>query len=272
MLSRVVESQGCYETQKLSEDELDLDKLRVRFITLRKLRLMAGRRRLGVAWLILDPVVISLVYLFVFTVIRSNPNPTVLFIGISMFNIFSKSVKSGVSSISDFSGGLRVERVRTRVLTSSMLQYRIIDSLLQSIGVSVILYFGIGVSLAGILSFIILSTLLGIVAEGFGLNIAIHAKRTPDLSNIVNYILLLMFFGSPALYSMTITEGWHYRINEFNPFTYFVEFARKNAGAESAIDDLMGPEMYCITIILSILAIRGYKTLDKQRWEVSSWS
>ena len=66
MLSRVVESEGCYETQKLSEDELDLDRLRVRFITLRKLRLMAGRRRLGVAWLILDPVVISLVYLFVF--------------------------------------------------------------------------------------------------------------------------------------------------------------------------------------------------------------
>ena len=224
------------------------------------------------AWLILDPVVISLVYLFVFTVIRSNPNPTILFIGISMFNIFSKSVKSGVSSISDFSGGLKAERVRTRVLTASMFQYRIIDSLLQSVGVSVILYFGIGISLFGVLSFIILSTILGILAEGFGLNIAIHAKRTPDLSNIVNYILLLMFFGSPALYSMTITEGLHYRINELNPFTYFVEFARKNAGAESAIDDLIGMEMYCICVILSVLAIRGYRTLDRQRWEISSWS
>ena len=49
---------------------------------------MAGRKELGSLWLVLHPVLLSLVYLFVFTVIRSNPNSVNIFVGISMFNIF----------------------------------------------------------------------------------------------------------------------------------------------------------------------------------------
>ena len=51
-----------------------------------------------------------------------------------MFNMFSSSVRSGVNSVSDFSAGIKAERVRTGVITRAMLNYRAIDVLLQSIG------------------------------------------------------------------------------------------------------------------------------------------
>ena len=54
------------------DSEKKIDSSRVSFIVRRKIRNLAGRRRLGAFWLILHPIVLSLVYLFVFTVIRSS--------------------------------------------------------------------------------------------------------------------------------------------------------------------------------------------------------
>ena len=144
-MSLRITSDSCSEEDLLTEDEVRLDKSRVNFILRRKIRGMAGRKRLGSLWMILHPVMLSLVYLFVFTVIRSNPNSVNIFIGISMFNIFSSSIKSGVNSVSDFSGGIKGERVRTRVVSRAMLNYRMVDVLLQSSGVSVILVLFLGV-------------------------------------------------------------------------------------------------------------------------------
>ena len=91
-MSLKITSDSCSEESSLTEDEVRLDKSRVNFILRRKIRGMAGRKRLGSLWMVLHPVMLSLVYLFVFTVIRSNPNSVNIFIGISMFNIFSSSI------------------------------------------------------------------------------------------------------------------------------------------------------------------------------------
>jgi len=98
-------------------------------------------------------------------------------------------------------------------------------------------------------------------------------KRMPDLYPIVNnYFLLLMFFGSPAFYSMTLTNGLHYRINEFNPFAYFVEGVRYACGSVSEITELSISLTAGVTFTVIFLSFRGYSSLDRQRWEASSWS
>ena len=221
--------------------------------------------------MILDPIDFSLVYLFVFSVIRSNPDLATILIGISLFRILQSGFKSGVASVKDFSGGIKGERVRTRVLTNSMIRYRLIDSSLQSIGVASILLL-INTEVLGIISFLICSQVLGLISEGLGLNLAIYARRIPDLSNFVNYFLLLMFFGSPALYPMEVTSGIHYRLNELNPFTYFAEFVRQSSGLESVFHELNYVHMLVILSVILLLSFRGYNSLERQRWEVSSWS
>ena len=262
----------CSEEGGLTDEEISLDKSRVGFIIRRKIRGLAGKRRLGSLWLILHPVMLSLVYLFVFTVIKSNPNVVNIFVGISMFNIFSSSIKSGVNSVQDFSGGIKGERIRTGVISRAMLSYRVIDVLLQVSGVSLILILFLGVDIVGILWFVSLCSIIGVTAELFALNLSLAVRRVPDISNLIDYFLMLMFFGSPVLYPMAITEGFHKRVNELNPFTYFVESARKSVGVESVIDELIGIEAFIIMLMLIFLAVRGYTTLDRFRWEVSSWS
>ena len=271
-MRRVIDESGCKEVGPLSEEESSLDNRRSNFILRRKLRVLAGRRRLGMAWLVLDPIVIALVYLFVFTVVRSRPSLESILIGIGLFRIFQTSVKSGTNSIKDFSGGLTSERVRTRVLVSSMIKYRILDNSLQSSGIALILLVWFDVPITGVLVFLMAAQALGILGEGFGLNLSTAVRKLPDLSNLVNHFLLFMFFASPVLYPMEKMEGLHYKANEYNPFAFFAEGTRHYTDNPSVFLDLSPEVGTMILLTLLILTFRGISSLDRQRWEVSSWS
>ena len=271
-MERVITPESCIELGTLTTEDKLLDKNRTKFILKKKFMKISGRRRLGLLWMILDPIVTSLVYLFVFTVLRGSPRVETIFIGITLFRLMQVSLKTGMNSIDDFSGGLRAERVRTRVLKSSMLRYRIIDSFLQSFGVALILLFVYDLPILGIIVFLFISQIVGLLAEGAGMNLAPFAKNIPDLKNLVNYFLMVLFFASPALYPMSYAEGLHYRLNELHPFPYFVETARYFAGLDSVIIDLDYRLFAFFSIILIFLTIRGYALIDKLRWRITTWS
>jgi len=271
-MERKINHGWCRDSRPLDEGELSLDRARSWFILRKKIRTVVGSRVLGSFWLILDPIVLSAVYLFVFTVIRSNPSAQSLFIGISMYRIFSASIKSGVASVGDFSGGIKAERIRSRVIVSSAIMYRIFDNSMQSIGVAIILLVGFHVDLIGVVAFIIASQIMGITAEGLGLNLSLVVRRIPDLNNLISHFLLLMFFASPVLYPLSRAKGLHYTINEYNPFTYFVEFARYFADLESAFLYLDSGLSIILMSMVALLALRGYASIDRVRWEVSAWS
>lgn len=271
-LTRTIDNSGCRDSQYFLDSDNDLDKNRVSFVFDRRLRNLIGRRKLGIAWLILDPIFYSLIYLFVLTVVRTSPDPRILFIGVSMFRVFSSSFKSGTNSVSDFSGGIKAERVRTKVIRNSLFRFRVFDSVIQGSGVAIILFF-LDVKIIGVLSYAVLCIIMSIMAEGVGLNLSLILRRMPDLKDVINnYFMLLLFFGSPAFYSMSITTGVHYKVNEFNPFAYFVEMARHYCGTESEMMELIGLNSIIVMILVLFLAIRGYLVLDRQRWEESYWS
>ena len=186
-MKRVITRESCFESSR-SENEKIIDKKRISFMVRSKIRGIYGNKWLGSIWLILDPVATALVYLLVLTVVRSNPSPESLFIGVSLFRIFQTSFKSGVNSVSDFTGGIKVERVRTLVVVTSMIRYRLLDSFLASFGVGLILLLYLEMHFEGVLAFLILGQTLGIVSEGFGLNLTLVVKKNSRcwlLSNIL---------------------------------------------------------------------------------------
>jgi ABC-type polysaccharide/polyol phosphate export permease len=217
-------------------------------------------------------MIISLIYYFVLTVVKSSPDARSLLIGVSMYKIFRGSFQSGVSSVNDFSGGLKGERVRSRVLTRSTLWHGIIDNTIRASGIAVVLFIGFGVSLEGVVAFLVMSEIMGFLAQGVGMNLTLMAKRFPDVNHLVFYFLRLMFFCTPVLYPMSITSGLHYRVNEFFPFSYFVEFVRYVVGLDSVVLDFAAVPTIPILVVVIVLAYRGYSSIDRLRWEVSSWS
>lgn len=271
-MQRTMNSEMCVE--KTNHDQLDsgLDKRRSEFILKNKFRRIAGEKRLGILWIVLEPMIMSLVYLFVFTVLRSSISTESLFIGISLWGIATVSVFSGIGCIDDFSGGLKCERVRTSVLVRPMIQFRIIDSACRTFGVALILGLFYGVSISGVSSFVIIGMLLGFLFEGTALNLSKIGNSIPDLQVLTRHFMRLMFFAGPVLYPLTYANGIHYQINLFNPFTYFVEPVRYLSNLESAFAELDPVFASIIMGLFTLLSFRGYYRIEKVRWELSSWS
>lgn len=263
---------SCKEVGEIDEEQAFLDRRRSSFILRNKFRRLAGDKRLGVLWVVLEPLVMSLVYLFVLTVLRSSIRSESIFIGISLWGLATVSLMSGIQCLDDFSGGLKCERVRTWALVKPMFQFRAIDSACRTSGVGAILFFVFDVGLIAVFSFIIIGVILGLAFEGLGLNLSRIGHAIPDIKVIVRYFMRLMFFAGPALYPLTYAEGLHYNINLINPFTYFVELSRHLAELDSSwmqLDYFLGA---LVIGALMGLSIRGYSSIDRLRWELSAWS
>ena len=270
-MKRVITRESCFESSR-SENEKIIDKKRISFMVRSKIRGIYGNKWLGSIWLILDPVATALVYLLVLTVVRSNPSPESLFIGVSLFRIFRPLSNLELIRFLISLEVSRSKRVRTLVVVTSMIRYRLLDSFLASFGVGLILLLYLEMHFEGVLAFLILGQTLGIVSEGFGLNLTLVVKRIPDVGYLVTYFLMLMFFGSPVLYPMSATNGLHYKINQFNPFSFFVETSRLASDLDSVILEIGSEIIIPIMTLLLLLSARGYSSMDKQRWEVSRWS
>ena len=101
-MERVITSEFCKEVGELSPEALKLDRNRMKFILKKKFRNLSGRKRLGLVWMVLDPIVVSLVYLFVFSVLSARTSIVSIFVGITLFHLPQNSLKIGMNSIKDF--------------------------------------------------------------------------------------------------------------------------------------------------------------------------
>ena len=140
---RIITPQSCVEKNERIREASLLDIKRARFIVKKKFGAIAGSRRLGQIWLVLDPLIMGLVYFFVFTVIRNNPNPVSMFIGITYVRLLQLALRNGFNNGVDYTGGIKIERVRTRVLLMSEYILSISYTFFMCFGISMvfIIYF-----------------------------------------------------------------------------------------------------------------------------------
>lgn len=252
----------------LSTDEYS----KIRFMIGAKFRKSTRGRFLGFTWLLLDPLIISLIYFFLFSVVRSNPNAASILVGVTLYRIFQTSVLNGINALGDLNGGLKSERVRTRVVLTSELIYRIIDSTMQSILIVAVIIVAFDSTLLGGLSMLLIAQFSSILFFGLGASIAPIVNRIPDLKNIISYVLRIGFYASPAMYPMSLMVGLHYEINKFNPFAYVAETVREIMGLESTYNQLDPTLFYIHLIVLFFLTIIGIKRADELRWRMTTWS
>jgi ABC-type polysaccharide/polyol phosphate export permease len=195
-----------------------------------------------------------------------------IIIGITIYRVFSVGVKSGVSSIKDYTGGIMAERVSTRVLIKGMLGNRVVDSLFQTVGACFVLIILFEVSIIHSFTLIIVTVICGLMAEGFMLNFAKIIRHLPDLNNIIQHTIQLLFFASPVLYGFELTSGLHKTFNSFNPVMYFIEFQRGLISESYRFNEINPAIPVTLFVGIIIFSLRGYTTIDKVRWELSTWS
>jgi len=271
MAIRKISHSQCFEGSEDLKVALQLDFLRAKYIVKKKNLAIIKSYKFGALWNILDPMLYSLVYLFVFIVIRFNTNPSSLMIGIVLIRGLQQCLVYGASSNLDFTAGLKIERMRTRVIVFAELLYISKLSFYHSIGcVLILLIMGNGLIVIPLIP--ILSILNGLFWYSCGRMISPQVKTYPDILHFVKYFGMLMFFGSPALYPLSQTRGLHRLVSLYNPFTYFVEPARWFFLGDKGVFDLIPEVGFIVLFFFFFTFILGIWLMDKQRWKWSVWS
>ena len=268
----IINHDRCLVEGRDSKREKEVDRAKVWFIVRSKFRRETKRRYLGYAWLVLDPLIISLIYLFVFTVVKARIGPDSILVGITMYRVFQSSIMSGLNAIPDPNGGLKCERVPTKVLLSATVYHRLIDIFLQTILITIILIIYFKIPIVGGMLFLLLAQVMGFLSFGLGSIISPAVARIPDIKTIVGYVLRLGFYASPALYPMYKMTGTHYLVNTYNPFAFFAELGRDILGIKSVFNDLSTISFSIILSVLLIFTIIGFARIDYLRWRMTTWS
>lgn len=269
---RIITPEKCEDIPKNRKDALALDLSRSKFIVAKNFRSIAGSRRLGELWLVLDPLIISLVYFFVFTVVRHNPDPASLFLGITYVRILQLGLKNGFNNSVDYSGGIKIERVRTRVILTAEYILSATNTFFMCFGVAILLLVFFDSGMVDVVLLFFLAYPLYLLWYGVGSLLSPLGVRITDTKTLVSYFGVLMFFGSPALYTLGQTSGIHRTICLYNPFTFFVETARWQilGSNDYKLLDMQLGVIYAIVFSL-VLGISIYR-YDWNRWRFSNWT
>jgi len=269
---RKISHSKCIDEPHDRKDAFGLDFERSQFIVKKKFATVAGSRLLGQMWLILDPMIQAAIYFFVLVVLRAREDPQSLIIGITYVRILQRGLGDGFNGAIDYSGGIKIERVRTRVFLMAEGILGLTTSFFMTIGVVVgfVLYFG--ESITEMLAFMVLAYFLYLFWYVLGSVLSPAGIFIPDLKAFVTYFGMLMFFASPAIYTLGQTTGAHRQLSLINPFSYFVEAARAIIiGSEdyNLLSTDLGVAFAIFFLLATFLSIRNF---DKLRWRFSTWS
>ncbi|RJU90129.1 MAG: hypothetical protein DWC07_04435 [Candidatus Poseidoniales archaeon] len=267
-----ISPEACSSTGPTNDRQRQIDRARVGFIVRSKFRKATRGRFLGYLWLVLDPLIISLIYLFVFSVVKSNPNASSILLGVTMYRVFQSSLLKGLACIRELNGGFKAERISTSVVLRAEIAHRLIDVFLQSVLIAVILVLAFGTEPLDGLIFLGIAQAMGFLMFGLGVLLSPYTNLIPDLQNVISYGLRLGFYASPAMYPMARMEGFHYRVNQYNPFAYFVEFGRYLANVDSTFLDLNPNFFAALVVALLLLTVVGLRRVDGLRWRMTTWS
>ena len=159
---------------------------------------------LGYSWAIIEPLLLALVYSFVFGVIvgRSDPlYPAIVMIGVIGWSLFSRCMTGTTKTLTSNASLFQFTKIPKSVFAISNMMTNYVLSVISLFSLVPFMYYN---DLSLNLGFLLLPVylfLLAITGTTFGLLMAPGAVRVPDLVNIVQFLAKVGFFLSPVMWT-----------------------------------------------------------------------
>ncbi len=187
---------------------------------------------LGIMWAVLQPLSLMLVFTFVFTFILTidignYPRPVFYYSALLPWTFFSSSVNYSINSLSSNQQLITSIYFPREVFPLSGIAVAFIDMIIASLLFFVMmLYFKIQITFT-ILWLIPLILVLVIFTLSVSLILASLNVYYKDVALLTRFILQLMFFGSPILYSIDSINIELKLLLFLNPLTFIIENMRR---------------------------------------------
>ena len=222
---------------------------------------------LGILWSFVNPLLMTLVYAIVFPLILRSTEPhyiTYLVIGILPWNYFTTVIAQGTTTILINGGILKKVYFPREILPISVNISGVINFFISCLVMCIFLIFsGIGFSwyillfpLVVLVQFIIQQAIIFITSA---INVYVR-----DSEYIINFVISLLFYATPILYSSTMFKGsaveW---IIKINPIATIINSYRDIFYYQT----LPNIEMLLITLTIGTLmfyiGLRVFRKLEK---------
>ncbi len=165
---------------------------------------------LGTIWVVIDPIFQAAIYYLLITILRGNGSNEdsstriALMVGcIFMFSLLTGTVAEGSRSILK-AKNLLLNSTFPRALLPLSVVYKQLRGFLPSIPIYILFHLMLGMPITVAVCLVPLLFVLQILmASGFALLFATLTVFVRDTSNILNYIMRILFFSTPVLFPAT---------------------------------------------------------------------
>jgi len=218
---------------------------------------------LGVLWSFVNPLLMVLVYAIVFPFILKVKEPNyVIFIivGIIPWNFFTTVINQGTTAVLHNSDIVKKVYFPREILPLSVVLSGIVNFLISCI-IILIFLLASGIGITGLIAYLPLILLiqailsLGIIFILGGVNVYVK-----DTEYIVNFVIMMLFYGTPILYSTTLFPEKYRWILNLNPMTTIINGYR-DIFYYQKMPDLTA--LGIVGIISALILVIGYVVFKK---------
>jgi ABC-type polysaccharide/polyol phosphate export permease len=214
----------------------------LRLLVKRDLTGRYSRAYLGYTWAVLEPLLLAIVYTFLFTILLGTNDPLYsvkIIIGIIGWQLFARSVTNSTRSISSSINLFQFARIpKTVFATSSALTNYVLALISLTCLIPFFFIHDLSISLH-LLMVPLWLFLISFTGWVIGLMLAPLACKVPDVLNLVNFLVRAGFFLSPVMWTYDMFEkrfgsGWHSVLAHMNPTVVPITKMRDAILGESA--------------------------------------
>lgn len=199
------------------------------FLAWRDIKVRYKQTILGIAWAILQPFIMMVVFSIVFGKMAGIPSdnipyPIFVYTGLLLWNVFASSLNSASSSLVSSATIIQKVYVPKVIIPAATIIVCLVDFLFAALVlVGIMLYYGFIPKFTGLL---FLSPLLLITISaslGLGWFLSAFNVRYRDVRYILPFFIQLLIFVTPVIYPLSVFPQAYRWLLALNPMTGVIE-------------------------------------------------
>lgn len=202
------------------------------YLTWRDIKVRYKQTVLGILWIILQPLVSTVVFTIIFGNFASIPSdkipyPIFVFIGLMFWNFFSATINSSANSLISNENILK-KVYFPRIMAPISSTFAHIVDLIPTIAIlfCMLFYYKITPTLETVLLLPFLLLLILVTSLGAGMFLAPINAKFRDVRYILPFFIQLGMFATPVIYPTSMFGGSSQIIRIFNPIAEAIEVSR----------------------------------------------
>lgn len=226
-------------------------------------KLKYRRSMLGVAWSVLNPLLMMCVLAAVFSAFFKFdiPNfPLYLILGSTIFTFMSDATTTAMSSILDSAPLIKKIRIDKLIFPIEKVLFQLVNFVISLIAVALVMLFFRIMPTVNLLLLPLLVIYVAIFSAGLGMLISAAAVFFRDVLHLWSVVITAWTYATPLFYPVSILPDWMQTVMMYNPMYHYVTYFRDIAlyGVAPSITE----NLICLGMALIAFAI-GYVVFKK---------